>query len=296
MDGLPEMKLPDIGEHPAVSTLVETALAEDVGPGDVTTQALVPADVAARAAIVSRGDYVVSGNDVAELVFASLDPEIQYCALIKDGSSAREDACIATIEGNARAMLTAERSALNFMQRMTGIASLTKQFVEIASKYNTAILDTRKTTPGHRVLEKYAVLCGGGKNHRFGLHDMVLIKDNHLELWRGREELALADAVAVARESFPGVRIEIEVEDEDDLLDALEGRPDWILLDNMEPARMTRCAELVKGACRLEASGGINLDNVEDVAKCGVDAISLGCLTHSVLAADLALEIVEDEI
>jgi nicotinate-nucleotide pyrophosphorylase (carboxylating) len=195
------------------------------------------------------------------------------------------------LSGNARSMLAAERTALNFLQRMSGIASLTRRFADAAGRHGVRILDTRKTTPTLRILEKHAVLCGGGDNHRFGLYDRVLVKDNHRKLWKRGPRPGLQHAVAAARENAPGVLIEVEIEDREDLEAVLGAAPDWILLDNMPLAEMRACVELCRGRCRVEASGGIDLDSIEAVAGTGVDAVSLGCLTHSAPAADLSLEI-----
>jgi nicotinate-nucleotide pyrophosphorylase (carboxylating) len=196
-----------------------------------------------------------------------------------------------TVEGPVRGILTAERTALNFLQRMSGIATLTRRFVERAGP-SVAILDTRKTTPTLRVLEKYAVLCGGGQNHRFGLYDRCLIKDNHRRLWRKGGAARLDQAVREARRRFPDREVEVEVENEAELRSALKAGPEWVLLDNMTPAQMKRCVRICDGRVLIEASGGITLKNVAQVAATGVDAISLGCLTHSAPAADLSLEIV----
>ena len=196
-----------------------------------------------------------------------------------------------TIRGSARSILTAERTALNFLQRMSGIATLTSVFVDKARRHGVMILDTRKTTPTLRILEKYAVLCGGGRNHRFGLFDRFLIKDNHRRLWGHGQAARLGDAVHQARKRFPGLPVEVEVESEAELRSALDGKPEWILLDNMAPARLRCCVKICAGRSRLEASGGINLRNISRVAATGVDAVSLGCLTHSAPAADLSLEI-----
>jgi nicotinate-nucleotide pyrophosphorylase (carboxylating) len=198
---------------------------------------------------------------------------------------------VITAEGPARAILTAERTALNFLQRMTGIATLASAFVARADPHGVIVLDTRKTTPTLRVLEKYAVLCGGGKNHRMGLYDRILIKDNHRCLWRNAGRGDLAEAVKEARKRNPDVEIEIEVESEAELEDVVEAAPDWILLDNMTPGELARCVELCRGRSRLEASGNITLDTMEAVARTGIDAVSLGCLTHSAPAADLSLEL-----
>lgn len=285
------MELPDIRQSPALELLIESALAEDIGAGDVTTLSLVPADVSVRAAIISRHAYTVSGAGVAEMVFKKVDAAIECDVLIPDGQKAGVDDVVLIAEGPAQAILTAERTALNFMQRMTGIATLTRQFVDIARPHNVSILDTRKTTPTLRCIEKYAVLCGGGENHRTGLYDRVLIKDNHRRLWKDGDPNALDEAVECSRERFPDVKIEIEVENMAELESALRGKPDWILLDNMGPERLRESVAFCAGRSLLEASGGITLENVEGIAATGVNAISLGCLTHSAPAADLSLEI-----
>ena len=187
-------------------------------------------------------------------------------------------------------MLRAERVGLNLVQRLSGIATLTARYVEAVAGTNARVVDTRKTTPGLRALEKQAVRCGGGANHRFGLFDRVLIKDNHRAFWGGGERRPLADAVRAARAKYPRLLVEIEVESEADLRDALAARPDWVLLDNMPPALLRRCARLCRGVCHTEASGGITLDTVARVAATGVDAISVGALTHSAPAVDLSME------
>jgi nicotinate-nucleotide pyrophosphorylase (carboxylating) len=285
------MKLPDIARDHRLAETVQRALEEDIGSGDVTTRALVSRRRTARAVIRSRRGCVVSGGTVAAAVFRRVDPALRVRIRVRDGKRARAGQPILEISGRASSILTAERTALNFMQRMTGVATLTRQFVQQAGRYGVAILDTRKTTPGLRFLEKYAVLCGGGRNHRIGLFDMALIKDNHRRLWRAGGAGSLADAVRRVRDRFPGVPIEIEVESEKQLTDALAGSPDWVLLDNMSAERMRRCVRRCRGRVLIEASGGITLDNVRQAAASGVAAISLGCLTHSAPAADLSLEI-----
>lgn len=273
--------------------LIRNALREDLGPGDITSKALVPARRQTRAAILSRGHYVVSGVGVARAVFAALEPRLQFTIIVADGQRVGPDQPIARLEGRARAILAAERTALNFMQRMTGIATLTSRFVERVKPYPVAILDTRKTTPLLRCLEKYAVLCGGGANHRLGLYDRALVKDNHRRLWAAEHGGDLAAAVIAIQRQYPDVMIEVEVETESELTGVLSASPDWILLDNMTPDQLRRCVALAAGRCRIEASGGITLDNVADIAATGVHAISLGCLTHSAPAADLSLELEE---
>jgi nicotinate-nucleotide pyrophosphorylase (carboxylating) len=224
-------------------------------------------------------------------VFQSVDRSLKVEILICDGRRAHAGDTIMKLSGRAASMLTAERTALNFMQRMTGIATLTGRFVEKTRRFGVKILDTRKTTPGLRKLEKYAVLCGGGHNHRMGLHDMALVKDNHRHLWRRGRKPDLCEAILSVRKLWPGTVVEVEVENFVELRSALKGSPDWIMLDNMPPKLMRKCAEACRGKCQVEASGGITLDNVEKVAATGVDAISVGALTHSAPAADLALEL-----
>lgn len=274
-----------------VKDLIRRALEEDVGSGDVTTLSVVPETSRGRAVILSRGHYVVSGLDVAAAVFGVVDASLQCRFLVADGDVVKPDQPLMTIEGGIRGILTGERTALNFMQRMTGIASRTREFVDKVKPYGTRILDTRKTTPTLRTLEKYAVACGGGTNHRMGLYDMVLIKDNHRRLWQAAGISNLQGAVAAAREKFPGIPVEVEVESEAELRDALRAAPEWIMLDNMEPTRMRECVTICAGRAKLEASGGVTLATVEAIAAIGVDAISIGGLTHSSPAADLSLEL-----
>ncbi len=280
-----------IAENPIVQDLIRRALAEDVGSGDVTTLSVVPETSRGKAVILSRGNYVVSGGTVAQKVFSQVDSTLRCQCLVADGMAVKPDQVLMTIEGPIRGILTGERTALNFMQRMTGIASRTREFVDKVKPYGTRILDTRKTTPTLRVLEKYAVTCGGGTNHRMGLFDMVLIKDNHRRLWQEAGISNLQGAVSAARAKFPGIPIEVEVESEVELRDALRAKPEWIMLDNMSPDRMKACVAICAKQCKLEASGGVSLATVVDIAATGVDAISIGGLTHSSPAADLSLEL-----
>ncbi len=284
-------KIEDIGADAEVGELVQRALAEDAGAGDVTSQALVAESSTMRGVVLARQPLTVAGVRVATRCFGMVDPALRCEVRVEDGGQAKPNETLLTVQGSARAILMAERTALNFMQHMCGIASLTRRFVEVASRYGVDVLDTRKTTPGLRRLEKYAVTCGGGVNHRMGLHDRCLVKDNHRALWGRAAPLRLADAVREARRAFPDIPVEIEVETEAELADALAGEPDWILLDNMSPLALKRCVGLTQGKCRLEASGRITLESLEDYARTGVDALSLGCLTHSAPAADLSLEL-----
>jgi nicotinate-nucleotide pyrophosphorylase (carboxylating) len=285
------IELPNITENRAVVNAIRGALDEDIASGDATTLALVPEDCVVAAHILAKQDCVVSGGDVAAKVFDMLDEAVTTKVLIPDGEVAKVGDIILEIHGPARAILTGERTALNFMQRMAGISTIAAEFVRRVADYDCHILDTRKTTPGLRAFEKYAVLCGGGTNHRIGLFDKVMIKDNHRRLWRDGDGGDLAAAVLAARSRYPKLEIEIEVESLAELRNALEGEPEWVLLDNMSPAEMAECVELNAGRSKLEASGGITLKNVEAAAASGVDAISLGCLTHSAPSVDLSLEI-----
>ena len=285
--------LPDIAADTASLELIHLALEEDIRSGDATTLSLVPSDVVVDAHILAKERCVVSGGGIARAVFRAIDDAVEVVEVVPDGERAKSGQTILTIRGPARTVLTGERTALNFMQRMTGIATLTATFVKRISGHDCAILDTRKTTPGLRSLEKYAVLCGGGTNHRIGLFDKVMIKDNHRRLWSDGGDGDLGEAVKAARLAYPDLEIEIEVETEAELRSALKGEPEWILLDNMSADMMAKCVAITAGRSKLEASGGITLANVEEAAMAGVDAISLGCLTHSAPSVDLSLEISE---
>ncbi len=284
------MELPDVMHDPRAVEAVRRALEEDVGTGDVTTLALVDPEACAEGAIFSRAACRVAGGCTAAAVLQAVDPEVTCAVVVADGCDAAPGQPLLTLRGRAASILTAERTALNFMQRMCGIATLTSRFTEAVKPWGTLILDTRKTTPGLRLFEKYSVLCGGGTNHRFGLYDRVLMKDNHRRLWLGGDPARLDLAVAAARRRFPDIEVEVEVESVEELLSALRGKPQWVMLDNMDCATMRTCVRLTAGAARLEASGGITIDRAAEVAATGVDAISLGCLTHSAPAIDLSLE------
>ena len=284
------MKRTDISRRRDVRDLVRRSLQEDIGTGDVTSKAMVgPKDVA-RAVIVSRGKYVVAGGAIAKLVFSACDPKLSVRVLVKDGTRISAGDPILHVKGKARSILAAERVALNFLQRMTGIATLTRQFVQKAKPHGVQVLDTRKTTPLLRALEKSAVLCGGGLNHRMGLYDRVLIKDNHRAFWKRSRRGSLADAVIAARRRNPGLLVEVEVESENDLKAVLKASPNWVLLDNMPVGRIRRCVQICGGKCKIEVSGGVSMKTIERIAQTGVDAVSIGALTHSAPAADLSLE------
>jgi nicotinate-nucleotide pyrophosphorylase (carboxylating) len=270
-----------------IRDIVDRALAEDVGQGDLTTLAVIPADASAAARIVAREPGVVAGLPVAAAVFAAVDPALVVTPLLGEGAPL---AALAEVRGPARGLLTGERLALNLLQRTCGIATLTARYVEAVAGTRARILDTRKTTPGLRALEKYAVRAGGGTNHRFALFDGVMLKDNHLEILAA-QGIGLAEAVRRARAAVgPMVRVEVEVERVADAVVAAEAGADMILLDNMPPEELRRAVAAVEGRALLEASGGITMETVRAVAETGVDYISVGALTHSARALDLGLD------
>ncbi|MFO7936775.1 MAG: carboxylating nicotinate-nucleotide diphosphorylase [Kiritimatiellia bacterium] len=284
------MKLKDIMQNFDCVAVVEAALREDIGSGDVTTLSLVNPDIMATGEILAREPCVVAGVSVACKVLELVDKTLETEIVAADGNELDAGDTVISIHGSAASILTAERTALNFMQRMCGIATLTHSFANLVGPYGTMILDTRKTTPGLRAFEKYAVLCGGGTNHRFGLYDRVLVKDNHRRLWKGGDPDRLDLAVEAARKAYPGIMVEMEVESIEECRSALRAAPEWIMLDNMSCAMMKECVGLCKGVSKTEASGGITFERVREVAETGVDAISLGCITHSARAVDLSLE------
>jgi nicotinate-nucleotide pyrophosphorylase (carboxylating) len=268
--------------------LIDMALDEDRGAGDWTTRWVVPARSRAQARIVAKGDGVLAGLAAASAVFLRLDPRAEFTSNLKDGARIKDGDVVCTIRGPARTILTGERTALNFMQRLSGIATMTRQFVDAVEGTDAKILDTRKTTPGWRTLEKAAVKCGGGENHRAGLFDMVLIKENHIAIAGG-----IAEAVKRVHDAnTKGLRVEVEVRDKDELRAALEAGCDIVLLDNMDVQQIRECVRVVKQRSpqvKTEASGNMTLDRVRAVAETGVDYISVGALTHSVTAMDLSL-------
>jgi nicotinate-nucleotide pyrophosphorylase (carboxylating) len=270
--------------------IVRRALAEDVGTGDVTTLATVPADATAQALMVAREPLVVCGLPVAEAVFKELSSKIEFERPAQDGQRATRGQTLLGLCGPAGAILTAERVALNFVQRLSGVATLTARFVEAVAGTHARILDTRKTTPGLRALEKYAIACGGGTNHRVGLFDRVLIKDNHLAALRLEPPNAIEAAVRRAREKFPKLEIEVEADTLEQVEQALLAKADVILLDNMSNEDLRAAVWLVNGRAKTEASGGVTLASVRAIAETGVDFISVGALTHSARAVDVALD------
>ncbi len=289
------MYLPNIFDRPEVRESIRLALREDLGdPGvDVTTESLVPPQARAEAHLVAREACVVAGVGVAREVFLQVDPSLEIETSVADGTPVEAMTTVLVIRGAAKAILTAERTALNFIQRMCGVATITARYVASAGNPEVDILCTRKTTPLLRPFEKYAVRCGGGVNHRYGLFDAVLIKDNHLASWERTHGIGVGEAVAAARARYPNLKIEVEVDTIEQLRESLDARPDWVLLDNMPPPVLRECVALCKGICRTEASGGITLKTIHDVAQTGVDAISVGALTHSAPSIDLALDFVD---
>jgi nicotinate-nucleotide pyrophosphorylase (carboxylating) len=269
---------------------VRAALAEDVGSGDVTTLATVPGDAMAQAVMVARQDMVVCGLQFAEAAFQQLERATGIDWLVRDGARVQPKTTLLRVQGTARALLTAERVALNFVQRLSGVATLSARFVEAVAGTGATILDTRKTTPGWRELEKYAVRCGGAQNHRFGLWDMVLIKDNHLAALRDARPNAIAAAVQRAREKFPALKIEVEADTLEQVEQAVSAGADIVLLDNMSLDELCSAVRLAHGRVKLEASGGVNLQTVRAIAETGVDYISVGAMTHSAVAVDIGLD------
>lgn len=272
-----------------VRTAVEAALAEDRAFEDATTLATVSPTLRGTARFLAKEDGVLAGMPVAAAAFRLLDERSDLRVLVQEGEAFETGAILAEITCSVRAMLQAERVALNFLQRLCGTASLTHQFVRAVQGTNAVILDTRKTTPGLRDLEKYAVRCGGGTNHRRDLAVMAMIKDNHREAL-ARAELSLAEGVAAIR-SRADVSVEVEIDALDQLEEALAGKPEWILLDNMSVAEMTEAVRLTRGRAKLEASGGVTLKTVRGIAETGVDAISVGALTHSAGSIDISLDL-----
>jgi nicotinate-nucleotide pyrophosphorylase (carboxylating) len=274
----------------AANDPISIALREDLGEGDVTTQFFVPGNLQALGKIVARERGVVAGTEVAAEVFRRVNSQLTVEILLPDGTALTGGETILEVRGPAGSILTAERVALNFLQRLSGIATLTSQFVEAIGKSRAKILDTRKTTPGLRALEKAAVVAGGGANHRSTLSDMVLVKDNHLNAGTGLAEFA--SGIQRLRQERPGIRIEVEADRLEQVRSFLEMEGiDVILLDNMEPSEMREAIAAGKGKVKFEASGGINLKNVRRIAATGVDYISVGALTHSARSIDLSLEL-----
>ena len=273
-----------------IRAAVRAALMEDIGSGDVTTLAIIPESAFLEAAMVAREPLVLAGSAFAEAAFAELSGDVKIERSTQDGSHVERGHQLLVVRGPARAILMAERVALNFVQRLSGVATLTAKFVAAVHGTGAQILDTRKTTPGWRRFEKYAVACGGGRNHRFGLFDLVLIKDNHLAALRGEQPNPIAAAVQRARSRFPQLKVEVEADHLDQVRLAVAAGADIILLDNMTSDQLRQAVTLASGRAQTEASGGVNLQTVRGIAETGVDFISVGALTHSARAVDIALD------
>jgi len=274
-----------------IDSIIDIALAEDISHGDLTSETLIPPELQGKASILPKAEGIVAGVEVAKRVFNKVDPSLKIEALIQDGAQVKPGDIIATISGRVISILKAERTALNFLQRLSGIATLTAQYIAKTQGLATSILDTRKTAPGLRLLEKYAVRMGGGKNHRLHLGDLILIKDNHLTALRALG-MSLKDIVAKAKQNAPqGIKVEVEVNTIQEAREAVEGGADIIMLDNMSPDEMRQVVSLVPDYVKTEASGNITLDNVQAAAMAGVDFISIGALTHSAKALDISLEL-----
>ncbi len=282
-----------MAEYFLLKALVEKALTEDILYGDRTTDALFPRPVLATGELIAKETLIVAGLELFQTVFEVLDPKVQFKILVAPGEQAKKGTCIGRLTGDGRVLLKGERTALNFLQRLCGIATLTRQFVSLVPK-TTAIVDTRKTTPGLRALEKEAVVLGGGMNHRFHLSDLVLIKDNHIALAKGIKNAVRATRATL---SHP-LKIEVEVTNNKEVKEAIEAGADIIMLDNMTIPEIESAVVLIRKTAPstpIEVSGGINLHNVARVAQCGVDMISIGAITHSAPAVDISLEITHDE-
>ncbi len=272
-----------------IDSLIETALKEDMPAGDVTSDNIIPADSVSRALIIAKEEGILAGIYVAERVFKKIDPAVSFEILREDGQRIGKKDKLATIDGASRSMLKGERTALNFLQRMSGIATETNKYVRALEGKKTKVLDTRKTTPGLRSLEKYAVRMGGGENHRLGLSDMVMIKDNHLKIVG-----SVSEAVRLARERVrSGMKIEVEVTNLDEIKEALEAEADIVMLDNMSWESMKEAVDWIDGRIKVEVSGNVNHRKIEKIAELGVDFVSIGALTHSYRSLDISMEFID---
>lgn len=271
-------------ELKAAETLIELALSEDVGDGDITTDNIIPAESRRKAKMVAKADGVVAGLPIAEMVFRKLDPKLKWDVITNEGSKVKKGEVMVEFEGTYRALLTGERTALNFLQRLSGIATMSARYADAVKDFKTIILDTRKTLPGFRMLDKYAVKTGGASNHRIGLYDMAMIKDNHIEVAGG-----ITNAVKAVRSKIkPGILIEVETTTLKQVQEAIDAGADIIMLDNMDTETMKKGVELIAGRAKVEASGNMTLERLREVAATGVDYISIGALTHSVSALDIS--------
>lgn len=272
-----------------IDELIDLAFAEDVGDGDHTTLSTIPDDVMGAQKLLIKEPGILAGVEVARKVFAKFDPELKMTVYINDGAEVKPGDVAFIVEGKVRSLLQTERTMLNIMQRMSGIATMTHKYQSRLEGLKTKVLDTRKTTPGMRLLEKEAVKIGGGTNHRIGLFDMILIKDNHVDFAGGIPQ-AVEAAKKYCKESGRNLKIEVEVRNEDEIRQALQSGVDRIMLDNFSPERTRKAVELINGATEIESSGGITLDTLRDYGECGVDFISVGALTHSVKGLDMSFK------
>ncbi len=264
---------------------IRRALAEDIGTGDVTTDSIFPADVKMHGQIIAKQDGIIAGLDVAQAVYLSLDDGVEFNQEVKEGAHVKNRQVLAFVSGLARSLLTGERTALNFVGRMSGIATLTHKFVEAVEGTKAVILDTRKTSPGLRMIDKLAVKRGGGQNHRFGLYDMILIKDNHID-----QAGSISEAVRRARSTQTGIEMEVEARTLDDVREALGMKVERVLLDNMPVEMMAEAVKINKGRAKLEASGNVSMATIRQIAVTGVDYISIGALTHSPKVFDVSFD------
>jgi nicotinate-nucleotide pyrophosphorylase (carboxylating) len=270
---------------PAIFESIRRALAEDIGSGDVTTDSIVPPEARMRGQVIAKQTGIIAGLDVAQAVYQMVDSQVDFQSQLDEGARVENRQALALVSGRGRSLLTAERTAMNFLGRMSGIATLTHQFVQAVAGTKAVILDTRKTAPGLRALDKLAVARGGGLNHRIGLYDMILIKDNHID-YAG----SITEAVGRARAVSSGLEIEVEARTLEDVREALAVHVERILLDNMTPENMTEAVRLTAGRAKLEASGNVTLDTVRRIAETGVDYISIGALTHSAKVFDVSFD------
>ncbi|MGE5394930.1 MAG: carboxylating nicotinate-nucleotide diphosphorylase [Candidatus Saccharibacteria bacterium] len=271
----------------AAQALIDLALHDDVGTGDITTDNIIPAETKRKAKMVAKAEGVVAGLPIAEMVFRKLDADLVWNPKVEEGGKIKKGDVLVEFEGSYRALLTGERTALNFLQRLSGIATMSNKYAEAVKDFKTEILDTRKTLPGFNKLDKYAVKTGGGTNHRHGLHDMAMIKDNHIEVAGG----ITAAVNAVRNKIEPGIKIEVETTTLSQVQEAIDAGADIIMLDNMDTETMRKGVELIAGRAKVEASGNMTLERLREVAATGVDYISIGALTHSVNALDISQRI-----